>query len=136
MSSAHLCHRSFSNPSFASPTSQYLHLRHLASSPRSTIILLVFCKGVKNIEVIVCTNCEHSDGSLHLANCLCVRYSLILFKHYAVSASLKLAPYFLHFVLLSLQARSFNYTECNFSLTLAAPRVKTSLYEKKSGASI
>ena len=31
----HLCHRSFSNPSLASPTSQDLHLRHLASSPWS-----------------------------------------------------------------------------------------------------
>ena len=28
-----LCHSSFSNPSFASPTSQNLHLRHLASRP-------------------------------------------------------------------------------------------------------
>ena len=27
----HLCHRSFSNPSFSSPTSQALHLIHLAS---------------------------------------------------------------------------------------------------------
>ena len=31
--SLHLRHSSFSNPSFASPTSQALHLRHLASSP-------------------------------------------------------------------------------------------------------
>ena len=29
----HLRHRSFSNPSFASPTSQALHLNHLASRP-------------------------------------------------------------------------------------------------------
>ena len=29
----HLCHSSFSNPSFASPTSQDFHLRHLASRP-------------------------------------------------------------------------------------------------------
>ena len=29
----HLRHSSFSNPSFASPTSQALHLRHLASRP-------------------------------------------------------------------------------------------------------
>ena len=29
----HLCHSSFSNPSFASPTSQALHLIHLASRP-------------------------------------------------------------------------------------------------------
>ena len=29
----HLCHSSFCNPSFASPTSQVLHLRHLASRP-------------------------------------------------------------------------------------------------------
>ena len=30
----HLCHSSFSNPSFASPASQALHLLHLASRPR------------------------------------------------------------------------------------------------------
>ena len=29
----HLCHSSFSNPSFVSPTSQALHIRHLASRP-------------------------------------------------------------------------------------------------------
>ena len=29
----HLCHSSFSNPSFAFPTSQALHLRHLLSHP-------------------------------------------------------------------------------------------------------
>ena len=29
----HICHSSFSNPSFASPTSQALHLIHLASRP-------------------------------------------------------------------------------------------------------
>ena len=29
----HLRHSSFSNPPFASPTSQALHLRHLASRP-------------------------------------------------------------------------------------------------------
>ena len=29
----HLCHSSFSNPSFASPTSQNFHLHHLASRP-------------------------------------------------------------------------------------------------------
>ena len=31
--SLHLSHSSFSNPSFASPTSQALHLRHLANRP-------------------------------------------------------------------------------------------------------
>ena len=33
----HLCHSSFSNPSFASPTSQALHLIHLASRPCQTL---------------------------------------------------------------------------------------------------
>ena len=33
----HLCHSSFSNPSFAFPTSQAFHLRHLARRPRFTI---------------------------------------------------------------------------------------------------
>ena len=32
-----LCHSSFSNPSFASPTSQALHLRHLASRPWASV---------------------------------------------------------------------------------------------------
>ena len=35
MTTIHLRHSSFSNPSFASPTSQALHLRHLASRPWS-----------------------------------------------------------------------------------------------------
>ena len=34
----HLRHSSFSNPSFAFPTSQALHLRHLASRPCSTVV--------------------------------------------------------------------------------------------------
>ena len=33
----HLCHSSFFNPSFASPTSQALHLIHLASHPWYTL---------------------------------------------------------------------------------------------------
>ena len=40
----HLCHSSFSNPSFASPTSQDFHLHHLASRPwyRTQICQLSF----------------------------------------------------------------------------------------------
>ena len=40
----HLCHSSFSNPYFASPTSQDLHLRHLANRP-------CFLDGVNDHEV-------------------------------------------------------------------------------------
>ena len=35
--SFYIRHSSFSNPSFASPTSQDFHLRHLASSPRHSL---------------------------------------------------------------------------------------------------
>ena len=38
----HLRHSSFSNPSFASPTSQALHLSHLASRPWAPLILQPF----------------------------------------------------------------------------------------------
>ena len=43
--SLHLRHNSFSNPSFASPTSQALQLRHLASRPRfrNSGCLINFC---------------------------------------------------------------------------------------------
>ena len=34
----HLCHSSFSNPSFASSTSQDLHFSHLASRPWATVV--------------------------------------------------------------------------------------------------
>ena len=36
----HLRHSSIPNPSFASPTSQGLHLRHLASRPCSILLVL------------------------------------------------------------------------------------------------
>ena len=38
----HLCHSSFSNPSFSSPTSQALHLIQLASRPWPELILQPF----------------------------------------------------------------------------------------------
>ena len=44
----HLRHSSFSNPSFASPTSQALHLIHLASSPCSRIM---FCNSTQKLRV-------------------------------------------------------------------------------------
>ena len=43
----HLCHSSFSNPSFASPMSQDFHLRHLASRACTLLALLIlqaFCR--------------------------------------------------------------------------------------------
>ena len=38
----HLHHSSFSNPSFAPPTTEALHLRHLASRPCTVLILQPF----------------------------------------------------------------------------------------------
>ena len=38
----HLCHSSFSNPSFTSPTSQALHLIHLANRPCSYLMCPLF----------------------------------------------------------------------------------------------
>ena len=49
----HLCSRSFSNPSFASPTSQALHLNHLASRPCSipSVNLLIKMYPVKQLTI-------------------------------------------------------------------------------------
>ena len=42
----HLRHSSFSNPSFASPTSQALHLRHLANSPGISMLVTKFSQNI------------------------------------------------------------------------------------------
>ena len=42
----HLCHSSFSNPSFASPTSQALHLIHLASRLLHVFVQNIISDGV------------------------------------------------------------------------------------------
>ena len=41
LSLLHLHHNSFSNPSFASPTSQAIHLRHLSSRPWCTLCIII-----------------------------------------------------------------------------------------------
>ena len=51
----HLRHSSFSNPSFASPTSQSLHLRHLASRP---------CFVTCNRDIFTITTITEDQGSI------------------------------------------------------------------------
>ena len=59
----HLSHSSFSNPSFASPTSQALHLRHLANRPCLSTLVTKFSQNIeadtdKNKALIDCHKCS------------------------------------------------------------------------------
>ena len=59
----HLGHSSFSNPSFASPTSQALHLRHLANRPCISTVVTKFSQNIvadtdKNKALIDCQKCS------------------------------------------------------------------------------
>ena len=60
-----LGHSSFSNPSFASPTSQALHLRHLANRPCISTLITKCSENVvadtdKNKALIDCHKCSSS----------------------------------------------------------------------------
>ena len=64
----HLRHSSFSNPSFASPTSQTLHLRHLANRPCiSTFVTFsqnIVADNDKNKALTDCHKCSSSFLSI------------------------------------------------------------------------
>ena len=48
-SSPHLCHSSFSNPSFASSTSQALHFRNMASCPCYEYSSILLCARTRKV---------------------------------------------------------------------------------------
>ena len=65
----HLRHSSFSNHSFASPTSQALHLRHLANRPCISTLVTRFSQNIeaytdKNKALIDCHKCSSSFFTL------------------------------------------------------------------------
>ena len=65
----HLRHSSFSNPSFASPTSQALHLRHLANRLCISTFVTKFSQNIvadndKNKALIDCHKCSSSFLSI------------------------------------------------------------------------
>ena len=65
----HLRHSSFTNPSFTSPTSQALHLRHLANRPCISTLVTKFSQNIvadtdKNKILIDCHKCSSSFLSI------------------------------------------------------------------------
>ena len=77
----YLRYSSFFNPSFASPTSQDLHLRHLASRPRTSettisiyinfcILLVLWCRTKQKNHEVVTINMEISTFSKTQSYCL------------------------------------------------------------------
>ena len=66
---SYIRHSSFSNPSFTSPTSQALHLRHLANRPCISTLVTKFSQNIvadtdKNKALIDCHKCSSSFLSI------------------------------------------------------------------------
>ena len=78
----YLRHSSFSNPSFASPTSQALHLRHLANCPCICTLVTKFSQNIvadtdKHKALIDCHKCSSSFLSIVKSNPLKIPASVL-----------------------------------------------------------
>ena len=81
LSLLHLCHSSFSNPSFASATSQDFHLHHLASRPCTSEVVhhFVINTGFRSCETLNLCICSGIWGpTRHLS--LKITNSLAIFR--------------------------------------------------------
>ena len=78
----HLRHGSFSNPSFASPTSQALHLHHRANRPCISTLVTKFSQNIvaytdKNKALIDCHKCSSSFLSIVKSHPLKIPVSIL-----------------------------------------------------------